>query len=97
MKLLYATEAVRDLCTRAAVARKVYGVEAQKRLARRVKELETADRFQDLFAGPGRWHGLQGNRKGTWAGDVSGALRIIVTPKDDGTVVVVLEVTDYHR
>lgn len=74
----------------------------EKKLRLRVKALEAAQSLGDLPGDDpgGRWHELNGNRAGTWAGDLSGNWRLIVEPAPinalNAVKVTVIDIEDYH-
>ena len=97
MKVEYETEKVLELCTRRKAAQRRFGEPGAKRLARRIKELESAVDSRDLFEGGGHWHPLHGDRAGTWSATVTSSDRIVVSFASTGTLVVVLAVgNEYH-
>lgn len=96
LRVTYKTRKARDLCTDASKAQQVLGLDAAKKLARRVKEMESCETFEDLFEGPGRWKPLKGDLKGAYSADISGRDRIIVS-KEGQKVIVVIDVGNiYH-
>lgn len=96
MIVTYGSNGVAVLCTDTKVARQELGQPGMKRLHRRIKELESADTWPEVLDGPGHWHPLTGDRSGTHAATVTGAVRIIVE-FTSGTAVTVLDVGDVYK
>lgn len=94
--MVYESERARDLCTRRRAAQRLFGESGAKRLARRVKELESADSIADLLSGPGAWHRLHGDRHGTYAAKVTGPARLIVWFSEEPEAVVITVGNEYH-
>ncbi len=92
---MYADKDVLTLCTNEREARRELGEEGVRRLKRRIKELESATTYRDLFEGPGRWHPLHGDRAGTVAAEVTGALRLVVSFLEEA-LALVISIEDYH-
>ena len=94
MKIRFADSRLRDLAEDFRLASREWGPDVARRLVRRITFIIGAASQADLFNGPGRFHPLTGDRKGEYAFDLSGAMRLIVRIEDD--VVVLLNVEDYH-
>lgn len=109
MLISYASKKLGQLCTRDSVMRKKRPDIAGK-LKLRINALETAGSIEELCDNDplGKWHRLKENRKGSWAGRLSGNNRLIIKPMQDGLEVVgielerqasealVVEIVDYH-
>jgi len=110
MDLLFATPQLRDLVSDTRVLQRKYGIEAARKVRRRLDDLRAATNLQDLYRGPGRIHELVGDRKDQLAMEITGGLRLILEPahepmprKVDGgldwsgvTQIRILEIGDYH-
>lgn len=73
-----------------------------KKLRLRIKALETSDTLGDLLMDDpgGGWHELKGDRKGTWAGNLSGNWRLLINSKPNelnSVEVTVISLEDYHK
>lgn len=89
---------------------RVFGVDAAKALALRMRQLAAAADLGVMRTLPGRCHELLGDRDGQLAVDVTKGLRLIFEPLDDPPpskpdggldwaavkAIRILEVTDYH-
>lgn len=104
MEVRYADAAVEKLATDKRHATRKLGPQHADGLARRIKQLESADVLKDVFppAG-GRWHWLLHDRAGQAAGTVKDAVRVIVVPEGgvenppvDATVVTVVEISEHY-
>lgn len=87
-----------------------YGADAARKVEVRLQTLAHAENLAQVFHAPGRCHPLKADRQGQYALDLRGGLRLVFAPGDDPlpvrgdgavdtarvTVVVVLEVIDYH-
>ncbi|WP_051992522.1 hypothetical protein [Gordonia namibiensis] len=87
------------------LARRDLGDQQAKGLAKRIKQLESADTLGDVFPpAPGKWHWLTGDRAGQAAGTIKDGLRLIIEPNNgeenpprDATVVTVVEVSEHYE
>ncbi len=68
--------------------------ERAARIERMLDRLDTSGHPQDMNLPGYRWHPLKGKRKGTFAVDVSGTLRM--TFKFDGQDAIDVDLEDYH-
>lgn len=102
MEVGYADNRLRKLCTdekemrrkRADIADKLRLRVNALRAARDVGHLKELDPF-------GRWHDLNGDLAGLWAGTVSRNHRILIRPEGTGpavtaVTVTVVDIDDYH-
>lgn len=104
MEVRYADEGVRGLATDVKKATRRFGPQHAKGIGNRIKQLESADTFADVFPpAPGRWHWLKGDLAGWAAGTAKDGLRVLVQPENghkappmDATTVTVMEIIDYH-
>lgn len=80
--LTYASDELRDICEKQAVARRLFGLAGAKKLARRVKELQISANTVELRKGPGDWHPITHDWPGCVGGELDGAATIIVRPID---------------
>lgn len=76
--LTFTTHEWERLCTSRPYARRKLGEQGAKKLAMRVKELQTSADRATLLQGPGRWHDIHHDWPGHPAGTVSGGDRIVV-------------------
>lgn len=102
LRVEYGDAKLEKLCTDEREMQKKRADIAPK-LKLRVKALETVDSVGDLQTDDplGYWHELSTDRKGYWAGKVSGNQRLVISPDGDGksweaVAVTVIEITDYH-
>ena len=80
-------------------ARKVereYGRTVARNLYRRINFIANVTELRDLFEGAGRLHPLTEPRKGDYAFDLSGAMRLIVRFEDNNETVLIISIEDYH-
>lgn len=109
MELTFKSLRLQRLLETQKLIRRTFGSGSERKIMQQMSFLSSAETMQDMFSGIGRWHELEGNRKGQCAGDAGGGLRIVVKPnapvpkKQDGGTdwakvksVQVLEVEDYH-
>ena len=88
---------------------KRYGKEVEKAVGLRLRHMFAVPHVADLFMMPGRWHTLQGNRKGQLASNLSRSHRLIIAPStnpspthEDSIIwkqvddVTIIEIVDYH-
>ena len=78
-----------------------FGALRAKLIMRRLQALSSADRPEQLKGLPGRFHELNGDRRGQWACDLDQPYRLIFEPKErtgtgDTIGVVVIEIVNYH-
>lgn len=81
MDIVYADEKLKKLCHEAKAASKKRGPACAKKLRTRLADLDAAARVGDLLAG--RPHPLKGDRKGQFAVDLEGGVRLCFEPADD--------------
>ncbi len=60
--------------------KKRFGDMCAKKVGMRISDLIAAENFGMLKELPGGWHPLDGKRKGEWAADVHGGMRLVVEP-----------------
>lgn len=78
-------------------ASRLFGPDVARRYIQRVKTLQAAETFlafQQVRSF--RTHPLSGSRKGEWAIDLTGQMRLIVVPSQDGRAVGIEEVTAHY-
>lgn len=80
----YPDEAMRRMCEEQGVATCNLGKAGAKKLARRVKELETAPNETALRQGTGGWHPIGYDWPGCLGAHLDGAATIIVESIDTG-------------
>ena len=108
MKIAFATDEVRLICSDSKKATRALGAQAVAKLQRRLAELAAASVLDDLAYG--RPHPLLGNRAGQFALDLSGGIRLIFKPtrqppplRTDASIdrtqisaITIIEIGDYH-
>lgn len=97
LTISYESSKLEKQCTQAKEMSKAFGQTICKSLRRRMAELKSASRVQDLLDGTGKWHWLTGDD--VLSASLSANWRIIVRPSEkdnDCTVVCVESVKDYH-
>lgn len=98
MELRFATRDLERTCTDARRMQKALGAQMAKALRLRIAELLRVEEMADLLLGTGRWEELTADRAGQWSARLTGNWRLIVEPDGtDSVVVLVVEITDYHR
>jgi len=88
---------------------RAFGTIGAKRIRSRLAELRAVGNVTELKPLPGKWHALDADRSGQWAGDAGHPRRIIIRPtppvpkRTDGGIdwasvrsVTVVEIVDYH-
>ncbi len=84
MELSYSSNKLRKQCEQDSAMRKAFDDQMSKKLKLRLGELKAARVVADLFAGPGRWEFLSGDRRGSMSGRLTANDRLIVEPLRDG-------------
>lgn len=64
--------------------RRAFDEQMCKKLKLRLGEVRAARILSDVFAGPGRWELLSGDRRGFVSGRLTGNDRLIIEPLRDG-------------
>ena len=102
MDVRYEDKKLEMLCTDEREMRRRRADIAPK-LRLRIKALETAESVGELSTHDplGKWHSLDANLDGVWAGRVSANYRILVRPEGpgeprDAVAVTVTDIDDYH-
>ncbi|MDK9342146.1 hypothetical protein [Propionibacterium freudenreichii] len=98
----YTSKRVRALCTNQKEGHVHLGPKAWKKLALRIKELESSPDVDTLKQGPGKWHELKRDQAGAVSGKVDGGRTIVViyvgdSPGPDGAVWLVECVGDCYE
>ncbi len=108
MEILFENKAVREICEKAAVAKKKLGDVSARKLKSRLAEMKAASSVTELVAG--NPHPLKGDRLGQYALSLAGGWRITFYPGNDPvprkpdasiaweqvTIVVIEFIGDYH-
>lgn len=97
MKVSFASSKLEKRCTEAKEMAKAFDQKVCKSLQRRMAELKSANRVQDVLDGTGKWHWLKGDE--VIAASLSANWRIIVRPSEkdnDCAIVEVESIEDYH-
>ena len=110
MYVEFKTLKLKKQCEDINLARRQWGEPVARKIIQRINELIAAERLCDIsHLPPTRCHALTHNRKGQFAVDLTGQLRLVFQPiNDDGLVltgveplhiyrVKILEVIDYHE
>lgn len=74
----YGSDTIRALCEQRRLAMCKFGERGAKKLARRVKELESSPNETSLQQNPGRWHPIPHDWPGCLGAHLDGAATIIV-------------------
>lgn len=98
MEVSYRTSQMRKVCEKAAVAKKLYGVEMADKIQERIDQLRAFDSVEMLVQFRiGRCHPLTGDRKGQYAMDLTHPYRLVFEKKRGKIVAVeIIEIVDYH-
>ncbi len=110
MKITYANNRIRKICTDDKAMLKELGPIGAKILRGRLKQMQISQNLAELRFLPGGWHELVGDRWGQLACSLNGLDRLVFEPdhdprplKPDGgldwtqvTAVVNIEIVDYH-
>jgi proteic killer suppression protein len=96
MDVTYESDEAKKLCTQLKEAQRKFGTEGSRKLLRRHKELTSAEDWQDVIQGPGRWHPLQGDWAGHYAADVTGTVRIVVHFSSATSAIIITVANVYH-
>lgn len=98
MHLEYATRDLERQCTDERYMKRTLDARVAKALKLRIAELRYVTEVADLLVGTGRWEHLSGDRSGQWSARLSANWRLIVEPRADNVLtVLVVEIVDYHR
>lgn len=106
LQITFATEDIEKLCTDIKYQRKRLSEKEAKSVRKRYTQLRAVETVAELSKLTGRWHALGGNRKGQYAGHVTGNKRFIIRGTDSAGMngqwnacraIEVVEVSfDYH-
>lgn len=108
MDIVYVDEKLKKLCHEEKTASKKLGPICAKKLRTRLADLDAATAIGDLVAG--RPHPLKGDRRGQFAVDLEGGVRLCFEPANDSvpkreddsidwskvTAVRIVYIGDYH-
>jgi plasmid maintenance system killer protein len=72
-----------DLCNSEKALIATFGKNVAKKVGRRLQDLLSQERLEDMRHLPGNCHELKGNRAGQLALEVSGSHRLVFRPSDD--------------
>ena len=96
MEVLFKTKKLEKLCSNAAEAQKVLGIEMAGRLWQRLSELRSSASVELMGQfGLGRCHPLHGDRKEQHALELVHPFRVVIS-KVSESVVRVVNIEDYH-
>lgn len=110
MNIAFSNDELRQQCTVERERVRAFGKIRSKALGKRLDDLDAAENLAVMFAMPGRFHPLTGDRAGQFALDVGQPYRLILVPDhepvpllEDGSIALdritairIIEVTDYH-
>ena len=104
MEILFANSQIEKLCTSPERAVKKYGARCADILAIRLMQMEKAKDLEELSKQAGHFHPLTAGRKGQWACNLLGGLRLVFVPGTRGEMVLkeityltITEIVDYHK
>lgn len=107
MELHYASNYLKKLCTSEPAAIKKLGARCARILFTRLRQMRSVESLDELIQQAGHFHTLTGERKGQWACNLLGGLRLVFVPGARGEMVLkeiidpasltIIEITDYHH
>ena len=104
MELLFANSQLEKVCTSPERAVKKYGARCARILLDRMRQMRLAENIRELSQQSGHFHALTGERKGQWACNLLGGLRLVFVPGARGDMVLkeityltITEIVDYHK
>lgn len=104
MELLFANSQIEKVCTSPERAVKKYGARCARILLDRMRQMRLAENIRELSQQSGHFHALTGERKGQWACNLLGGLRLVFVPGARGEMVLkeityltITEIVDYHK
>lgn len=104
MEILFANSQIEKICTSPERAVKKYGARCARILLDRMRQMRSAENIRELSQQSGHFHALTGERKGQWACNLLGGLRLVFVPGARGEMVLkeityltITEIVDYHK
>lgn len=104
MEILFANSQIEKVCTSPERAVKKYGARCARILLDRMRQMRLAENIRELSQQSGHFHALTGERKGQWACNLLGGLRLVFVPGARGEMVLkeityltITEIVDYHK
>lgn len=104
MEILFANSQLEKICTSPERAVKKYGARCARILLDRMRQMRLAENIRELSQQSGHFHALTGERKGQWACNLLGGLRLVFVPGARGEMVLkeityltITEIVDYHK
>ena len=104
MEIIFANSQIEKLCTSPERAVKKYGARCARILLDRMRQMRLAENIRELSQQSGHFHALTGERKGQWACNLLGGLRLVFVPGARGEMVLkeityltITEIVDYHK
>lgn len=104
MEILFANSQIEKICTSPERAVKKYGARCARILLDRMRQMRLAENIRELSQQSGHFHALTGERKGQWACNLLGGLRLVFVPGARGEMVLkeityltITEIVDYHK
>ena len=104
MEIRFANSQIEKVCTSPERAVKKYGARCARILLDRMRQMRLAENIRELSQQSGHFHALTGERKGQWACNLLGGLRLVFVPGARGEMVLkeityltITEIVDYHK
>jgi killer suppression protein higA, putative len=104
MEILFANSQIEKICASPERAVKKYGARCARILLDRMRQMRLAENIRELSQQSGHFHALTGERKGQWACNLLGGLRLVFVPGARGEMVLkeityltITEIVDYHK
>ena len=104
MEIRFANSQIEKICTSPERAVKKYGARCARILLDRMRQMRLAENIRELSQQSGHFHALTGERKGQWACNLLGGLRLVFVPGARGEMVLkeityltITEIVDYHK
>lgn len=104
MEILFANSQIEKVCTSPERAVKKYGARCARILLDRMRQMRLSENIRELSQQSGHFHALTGERKGQWACNLLGGLRLVFVPGARGEMVLkeityltITEIVDYHK
>lgn len=94
----YKTNKLKNVCTNASEAQRVYGAKMAEKIHQRIDEIRASDSVEFMIANNiGRCHPLKLNREGQYAVDLVHPYRLIFIKLNEELKIVKIEdIRDYH-
>ena len=96
MNIIFGSRRLRRAYSNHSLAFRYWGPISGQAYIARVGQIRNAENVKDLFAGPGRFELLTGDRQGQYSLRLGKGLRLIVRLQDSDQTIVILEVSDHY-